>query len=408
MKKKISSFIGMICNIFDWLFSLFYAKEVLYLSITVVVLFCITFLFVSHFKVDLAFCYLFDAEKASDSIAAMIFFFITWLVGGGVLVSVMIQQYYRIVGGETRRFKFLVNNHIVVLGWDDGIMAEIQSEMNDPSVAKCYVITKQNVLALKKAFQSVGLKNVIIYKGDYDNEKEWRYNLQIEKAHKVFIAGELDEEAHDARVRLLFDKLSDEVKAKTKVNIHDFGLAKKLISKHNNSIKVFENFHLKWAEFLCKKFNFPTEIKNIELFIVGFGAMGKAIAINLPLIIRDYNLHIYVTDDDNDKLLKEKTRYDMQFGKFKPVEQVEWKEALDKIGESIANNTIRIVTVAKKRSEKGLLCMMDIISKFEDNIPVNLKLALNQEIDGYIIDTNNAEMMIGEARVILFGMKKGC
>jgi len=245
-----------------------------------------------------------------------------------------------------------------------------------------------------------------LYKGDYDNEVEWRKYLQVGRAVRVFIAGELDEAAHDARVRLLYDKLCPVVpKEKMKVNIHDFGLAKELIAKDPN---VFENFHQKWATFLWSRMELPSGMNALELFIVGFGAMGKAVALTMPKKL-PANVAINVTDDDDDKLADEKARYDRQFGNLNPVSDFKWDVALDMIQKPVANGTVRLIVVAKKRSEKGLLCMMDIISRFGVQAPRNVILALSQEIDGYNIDEATAEMTIAPAEgIILFGMKKGC
>ena len=403
MKDKVLRVLGWISTKVNWFVSLFCAREVFYLVLTMVVLFIIG-MCCSKWSGALAFSYLFDAGKASASIWTRILFFATWMVGGGVLVSVMVSQYYKNVGGYFRRWPCLVRNHIVVLGWDDGMMMELKRTLYEKPVA-CYVITNQDVFALAKSFRSAGLNNVIIYKGDYDNETEWRKYLQVGRAIKVFIAGELKEEAHDARVRLLYNKLSDVVaKGKIKVNIHDFGLANQLMADEK---EVFENFHQKWAEFLWSQLALPLGMNALELFIVGFGAMGKAVVLTMPDNL-PATVSVFVTDDDEDKLNDEKARYDTQFGTSNPVIDKKWADALTLIENPVKNGTMRIIVVAKKRSEKGLLCMMDIIAKFGSSMPRNLKLALSQEIEGYDTDPNTARMVIGPAEVILFGMKKGC
>lgn len=390
------------------LVSLFCAREVFYLVITMGVFFAFGMIY-SGLNNGLwsdawAFSYLFDAGQASKNICTRVLFFATWLVGGGVLVSVMVTQYYKIVGGYFRRWRCLVRNHIVVLGWDDGMMMELKRTVRE-NPATCYVITNQDVFALAKAFKNASLDDVVIYKGDYDNETEWKEYLQVGRAIKVFIAGELKEEAHDARVRLLYDKLSKVVaKGKIKVNIHDFGLDKQLMDTDK---EVFENFHKKWAEFLWQQLALP-QGSQLELFVVGFGAMGKAVVLAMPASLSE-KASVVVTDDDEDKLSAEKARYDTQFVKSKSVEDKKWADALDLITKQIQSEVTRVIVVAKKRSEKGLLCMMDIIARFRDRkLPKNLKLALSQEIEGFDTNPEGAKMIIGPSEVVLFGMKKGC
>ncbi len=403
MKNKILRGLGWLSAKVNWFVSLFYAREVFYLVLTMVVLFAFG-MCCSKWSGALAFSYLFDAGQASGSIGTRVLFFATWMVGGGVLVSVMVSQYYKNVGGYFRRWSWLVRNHIVVLGWDDGMMMELKQAMAGKSTT-CYVITNQDVFALAKSFKNAGLDNVIFYKGDYDNEIEWRKHLQVGRAIKVFIAGEVKEEAHDARVRLLYNKLSDVVaKGKIKVNIHDFGLAKQLMADEK---EVFENFHQKWAEFLWKQLTLPQSMDSLELFIVGFGAMGKAVVLTMPSNL-PANVSVVVTDDDDDKLKDEKARYDTQFGTSNPVVDKRWADALDDIKKPIKNGAMRVIVVAKKRSEKGLLCMMDIIAKFGSSAPRSLKLALSQEIEGFDANPDAAKMVIGPAEVVVFGMKKGC
>jgi hypothetical protein len=180
MKNKILRGLGWLSAKVNWFVSLFYAREVFYLVLTMVVLFAVG-MCCSKWSCALAFSYLFDAGKASGSIGTRVLFFATWMVGGGVLVSVMVSQYYKNVGGYFRRWSWLVRNHIVVLGWDDGMMMELKQAMAGKSTT-CYVITNQDVFALAKSFKNAGLDNVIFYKGDYDNEIEWRKHLQVGRA----------------------------------------------------------------------------------------------------------------------------------------------------------------------------------------------------------------------------------
>lgn len=396
----------------NWVISLLSAKEVWVLSLVIAVLFGLGWGITG--SKSKAFHYLFDAG-AAQNIGTGIIFFITWLVGGGVLVSVMIAQYYRNIGGYFRRWPWLVKNHVVVLGWDDGMLMEVKKAVEQYST-DCYIVTQQNILALRKSLKSAGLERVILYKGDYDDPKEWHVNLNIKQAVRVFIAGEHTEEAHDARVKLLFDELINKVPLKKlRVNIHDFGLAWKLRSMPINA-NVFENFHLKWADALWNtladryRWSGENRLSELEVFIVGFGAMGKAVAITLPGSFA-VKTTVSVSDDDEEKLADEFKRYKNQFGLLNAVEEppCEWENMLKKIQDgNKVKGSARVIVVAKKRSEKGMLCMMDIISRLGENVHKNDVLALSQEIEGADMSTSFASMQVGNAEVILFGMKKGC
>lgn len=371
---------------------------------------------------DLACGYMFDSSQVSGW--TWLIFIVLWLFGDGILITIIVKHYYDWLNGDFRHSAWLVKKHIVVLGWDNGILTELRKEKNKKK--DIYVVTRQKVSDLRKYLENAGLENVVVYRGDYDNLVEWNKKLKISKADQVFIAGELDEDAHDARVKLLYDKLKKE--NKIKANIHDFGLAWKL--KDNTS---FENFHLKWANYLWnrleKEGKIPKSEKSdlfLDLYIVGFGAMGKSIVLTMPkafLNAKNYRIIISGEDakdkiedakDKKNKVKEEFERYKNQFNDGPKVEEpLTWSKFLEEIGkentEQYSNNNIRrIVVVAEKRSEKGMYCMMDIISKLNDKKDQNLTLALSQEIDGYVTHGEEPSLTIGEAKVILFGMKKGC
>ena len=353
---------------------------------------------------------LFNVEAARGSVLKMLIFFVAWLVGGGALVSIMVGQFNRNVAGDFRRWRHLVGNHIVVLGWDDGVLMQLVGMLQDCQ-AECFIVTKNRVADVERLLRSAGIGDgrIQIYRGDYDDEQEWKFNLKIDQAVKILIAGESDEDAHDARVLILFDKVQkylvskDKQHIETKVNIHDFGLAYRLIS---NAPAVYENFHMRWANALWGTLKLANGLPSFDLYIVGFGAMGKAVA--LEAIIRNLPVKkIYVTDDDAKKLGEERVRFSAQFAQFN--DKIEYRETWDKELEGIktldAKNVVFVV--AKRRSEKGLLCMMDIIAQLGCHITDNTRLALDQEVDGYSVDSD-IDMQIGSASVQLFGMKRGC
>ena len=85
-----------------------------------------------------------------------------------------------------------------------------------------------------------------------------------------------------------------------------------------------------------------------------------------------------------------------------------WQQGLGQIVG--ANGTNAVIVVAKKRSEKGMLCMMEIVSKMGDAVSANTRLVLNQEVEGYVSGKEDEDVMCigGNVKIQLFGMKKGC
>lgn len=413
----------------NWLVSLFWAKEVGYLIGLMLILLFVGVMDAAGWSLQLfssetglreiwgnlkphliaAFVHLFSPEKAAEKWQTMVLFFVSWLIGGGVLVSVMVGQYYKNTAGGFRRWRFLVGKHIVVLGWDNGLLAELAREVAARK-RECYIVTNQNIGELGKLLAGAGVKGCYIYKGDYDNPTEWRENLRIHKAERVFIAGEKDEAAHDARVQILFEKVKKVcLLEKIKVNIHDFGLAQKLIA--HDADGIYENFHLRWAKTALQGALRAIQGNTYSLFVVGFGAMGKAVVLEATLLEGKKAEQIVATDDDPEKFGDEKARFLAQFPHMENIVTFKgnWTEGLEKIVES--NGRDAVIVVAKKRSEKGILCMMEIVSKLGDSVPSKTQLLLNQEVDGYVTGNDKEAgdiMQIGSIPIHLFGMKKGC
>lgn len=443
-RKKSRVRFGVLCN---QIASLVWTKEVYFLGIVMALCYLWGVIYgiviicpdLSGYKLGMvflnAFFDLFDVGAARESVFKTIPFLVTWLVGGGALVGVMVGQYAKNARGGFRLWKRFVKDHIVVLGWDDGVLTELVKGLSG-STCDCFVVTSKNVFDVKNNLESAGvdMSHVYVYCGNYDDEKEWRGNLQIQKARQIFIMGENGEEAHDARVRILYDKvekyledLSTVAKGAEigiKVNVHDFGLAQRLEPSDGADAEhsgVYENFHLRWAKTLWREWNLPFEKEDFDLYISGFGAMGKAVAIKA--IDDGMNIAtIYVSDDDKKKLQEERGRFIRQFAddgedsahggciryKTKAIEFIEeWDKALGQIKSATKNIA---VVVAKKRSEKGMLCMMDVIKQLGGSAN-KVPLALDQEVDGYSVDSDSkslGEVHIKGHAVQLFGMKRGC
>ena len=74
---------------------------------------------------DFACGYLFDSSQASGNLFTWLIFIIAWLFGDGILITIIGKYYVDWLNGDFRRNPNLVENHIVVLGWDNGILAEL-------------------------------------------------------------------------------------------------------------------------------------------------------------------------------------------------------------------------------------------------------------------------------------------
>lgn len=357
--------------------------------------------FVGLFSVDVA---------AKTSPFMMLLFFVTWLVGGGVLVSVFVGRYNHLKAGYFRKWFFQHRRHVVVLGWDDGAVAEVVKAM-DGMVPQldCYVVTQQDVSAVERQLKSCGVKYVWVYKGDYDDMKELE-RLRWKNACRVIIMGERKEDAHDARVKMLYDRLKD-LQCKLVANIDDFGLANELREKQIDN-DVWVNFHRQWADGICNvvlsgKSQMPAKSRTAPWFlIVGSGAMGQAIALTVCERFRDRS-DIWIVDDDDEKLKAEEKRFGWEYPEKKSLVTFhadEWCKLLDG-----STRLPEVVIVAKKKSEKGMSCLLALLKTVEDPKKCKTVWALGQEVRGDAKeDMQPREFQIFDFKVWLFGMRCGC
>lgn len=366
-----------------------------------------------------AFVGLFSADVAAKtSPFMMLLFFVTWLVGGGVLVSVFVGRYNHLKAGYFRKWFFQHRRHVVVLGWDDGAVAEVVKAM-DGMVPQldCYVVTQQDVSAVERQLKSCGVKYVWVYKGDYDDMKELG-RLRWKNARRVIIMGERKEDAHDARVKMLYESVKeklakDNASRNTQVeivaNIDDFGLANELRQKDNG---VWVNFHRQWAEGICNvvlsgKSRMIGKAQTAPWFlIVGSGAMGQAIALTVCERFRDRS-DIWIVDDDDEKLKAEEKRFGWEYPEKKSLVTFhadEWCKLLDG-----TTRLPEVVIVAKKKSEKGMSCLLALLKTAKDSKECKTVWALGQEVRGDAKeDMQPREFQISGFKVWLFGMRCGC
>lgn len=347
-------------------------------------------------------------------------FFVVWLIGGGVLVSVLVAQRRRHDNGDFRLWKLMLGNHVVFLGWDENVpalMRKVLGEDKNGEATAFIVVTMHNVDDVVKAVLAANIDRwrLYVYRGFYDDDREIQ-RLDIAKAKEVYIMGECGEEAHDSRVYFLAERVKPVVTNPTVgiyVNIADFGLAYRLDrgirASSLHGIKCI-NFHLNSASAMVSHISAKGPFTNMA--IIGFGAMGKAVLIQaLKENVVNVSTPVLVTDDDVNKCTMELSRFKEQFSEYKsnvkdcPYNDV--RAALRKV----AKPEKWLVVVAKHRSEKGLGIVWDILSDIKTN--PDIELVLNQEVrcDFWDImpttNVNQNTIEIEGRKIELFGFKRG-
>lgn len=362
-----------------------------------------------------AFAGLFSADAAvKTGLMMIVCFFLTWLVGGGVLVSVLVGRYNYLNAGHFRKWRFLHRRHIVVLGWDDGAVAEVVKAMAvvEGPQPDCYVVTRLDVSAVEGQLRRCGVKYVWVYKGDYDDMKELE-RLRWKNACRVIIMGERKEDAHDARVKMLYQSMKEKLakdnalrntRVELVANIDDFGLANELRQKDNG---VWINFHRQWADGICNAVLSGKLQTDPRFLIVGSGAMGQAIALTVCERFRDRSV-IWIVDDDDEKLKAEEKRFGWEYPEKKSLVTFhadEWCKVLDG-----TTRLPEVVIVAKKKSEKGMSCLLALLKTAKGLKECKTVWALGQEVRGDAKeDMQPREFQISsDFKVWLFGMRCGC
>lgn len=348
-------------------------------------------------------------------------FFVVWLIGGGVLVSVLVAQQRRNDNGEFRLWKWLCSNHVVFLGWDENVPSLLKKEFRKDDHKIGIIVTMCDIDYVRKSIDaaSIDAGRVFIYKGLYDDDIEWnKLNAQGGKA--IYVMGEGNEEAHDSRVILLARTLSrhlGEAQTPMYANIRDFGLAVQLKDRKKGYSynmtggeslgKVeFLNFHLDSAGKMLRRVYDGKAYTHV--IVIGFGAMGKAVVVKGLKLGFMANAKIVVSDDENKKLDMEVRRFEGLFPEYSERVAVKsYDECLDGIANAQEDDAW-LVVVAKHRSEKGFVCLSDVLSAIGENKFV--KVALNQEVkcDLWHDEKENPnEFAIGSHVIELFGFRRG-
>lgn len=262
---------------------------------------------------------------------------ITWLIGGGILLGVLIGQsarFWRQVRAGKFRYKAFLYGHYVVLGWEPNCITLLRDVCKDRRSLPIYnvlarrprfvvlsecdaeEIIRQVNTSFKVGFLHKRPFKLVVYHGQYDSPDEFEW-LNIEYASSVFVTGEFNEPNHDSRVLLLLAHLnlflsssrlkeSELIECRARIDSHVLyrSLRKSggVERGERNGLKKlhvrFFNFYDNWArriweheegsatyfpplDFLYdeEKNNEETGRQDIDLLIIGFGNMGQSLAL---------------------------------------------------------------------------------------------------------------------------------
>lgn len=382
---------------------------------------CVGYGIRNHFGSDVfvrSFAALFDVAKATtvrasggvpDYIVALlkvIGYFFVWLLGGGVLISAIVGQYNKIRDCEFRLWKWVIGkyNHVIIFGWNSAVLSFLKQEVENGHLI--IIMTTSDPRIIRTELDDIiGSRKdqFIIYRCCYDDasEREKNLNLKSVKLTGAYVAGEGQSSLNDARSLRLAESLRGSVANECKVycNIHDFGLAKKLVKETDLNVNIV-NFHSEWGERIGNAL--AGKINEAVVHLVGFGAMGKAIAIKL--LDLDFRSKIMISSENNEKLKFEYDRFEKEFSEYQRRVEMEDLDKFKNMLQSGESNVTekKIVIVAMREAQKGLLVLMDLVSGKK-----GIEYYLSQEIDGFGQETGLPEITLLGNKVTLFGMNRG-
>ena len=256
---------------------------------------------------------------------------ITWLIGGGILLGVLIGQsarFWRQVRTGKFRYNAFLYGHYLVFGWEPNCITLLRdvcdgrrrlsiinfwtsrprfvilSECSAEEIVRQVSASFKTGLFYKKPFK------LVVYHGQYDSPDEFGW-LNIEYASSIFVTGEFNEPNHDSRVLLLLAHLNrfmrgrlkgtPPIKCRVRIDSHvlyrslrkDGGIERSEKNGLTNLHVRFFNFYDNWARRVWEYKRDPTryfprldfllaekgEEQDIDLLIVGFGNMGQSLAL---------------------------------------------------------------------------------------------------------------------------------
>lgn len=378
---------------------LFWSWDLLGLILLVIFVYVVLALGVSQqdSKWDTAFSIMFDASVARSSLKRKLIYFFVWLIGGGVLVSALIKKYDKIADCDYRLWRYwffrgIENiNHVVVFGWNDSVVEFVRYWQKKTDCNAVVILTATAPEKIRTVLgDSCGV--LLIYRCEYDDDRLRKKYLKLSSAKAIYVAGEDGSSLHDTRAILLSDKIKRERDmVPCFCDIHDFGLAQKMVRKCGPI--CYRNFHSAWGYAIARKMP-----KDSSVYIAGFGAMGKAVALAVKETLP--KCHVFVSDED-DKFEQEWKRFEKEFSnEAQTVQKIDF----GLFEEAVRDDSEKTVVIATRRSEKGWLRLSELIRSVSHK---NNTYFLDQEIEGAVGQGECVSTKIGEQEITVFGMKRG-
>lgn len=278
-------------------------------------------------------------------IVGSILYVFTWILGCGVLITILIDEKMRWVNKYNLGLyhsKSNRHNHIVILGWDEmgcSLIRELltQDPKKDIKLKKIIILSSVSAEEIRKQLLRYGIDTDAIptvidpWNGEFDFVSDLR-TLRLEAAKAVYILGEPDETGHDHRVLALLDFLNNCLREKREmplpcyVLINQYPLYWNLIRESRSAetqatLDIMPiNFHENWCKHiwcslpepgnreyphLCTDFSCS---KDVALAIVGFSSMGQTMlisALRIAHFARQRKTKVLIIDPNADCLLRD-------------------------------------------------------------------------------------------------------
>ena len=153
----------------------------------------------------------------AEKFSAAVLFFLTWLIGSGVLVGAVIETTLRLASGSWRRWPWLFHGHLVILGWNDNVPTIIREHIESRRIRmpfgrrwampeRIVVVTDQDPREVRRRIRASvrghWLVTATLHCGTYDDESEIE-RLHISAANAIVVLGETNDPSHDAHVLLV-------------------------------------------------------------------------------------------------------------------------------------------------------------------------------------------------------------
>lgn len=398
------------------------------------------------------------SESKCRGIGALFLFIVTWLIGGGVMVSAIVDT-TRIFfhDGQWRRPEMLTWGHSVILGWDENGVTVIR-EIIDKHRRRffngnlwvmplhVFIVSNQKTSEIKSDLMSAGLDRwkigFSVYHGEYDSKKELR-GLNLGNCKGIYVIGERAEVGHDSRVMMLPERLKLAVQLKKSKPVlcelyySSFALYSQLVL-HSGQEKVpsvcvvARNFHASWAQRIFSSLpvaqsggtigdgmHFSRLPGNdVRVAIVGFSDMGQAFAIETACMAHyskpEKQIYISIYDNELDERRKQ---FEEVFPRIDDIADIHWDfrygvrvaaaDFYNEINHFMKDEKEDLtVVVACDTPEMGMKCALPLMWQQEEH---TFQFLLSQEVKGAGLEKGEESLRIPfvSDRFHVFGMFGG-